>query len=267
MFMPKPTGVLAQISDTHLLPVATGGARARERADNLERTIKALNKLKPRPLALVHTGDMVNFGADNDYGLAREILSSLAMPFYPAIGNRDGRRALMRAFLRGRGDLMGLDMEGFCQYRAALEGFDLVAIDTRSQRSNIGSSCPARVGQARRLLDMDAARPVFVFMHHPPAPVKELRNPLQFESPRHARAFADLFDEYDNIVRILVGHTHRSDMISIGRHMASSQLSLAPDLRLASHKAHHTGEPVFQLHRLEENGEVSSSSHMVRSGK
>ena len=82
---------LAQISDTHLLSLKDNDPVALKRADNLARCVHTINQMPVPPQAIVHTGDMINFGPDNDYGLAHEILSQLKAPFLPTLGNRDSR--------------------------------------------------------------------------------------------------------------------------------------------------------------------------------
>ena len=251
---------LAQISDTHLLPLAGNDAVACKRADNLERCVNTINQLPHQPEAVVHTGDMINFGADNDYGLAFEILSQLKAPFFPTVGNRDSRPHFIKQFLAPK---ILPENAPFCQYRIRLENFDIVCADSKSQTRNVGTSCTARLDQLQALLLEERNRPVFVFMHHPPARVEALRNPLQYDAPENAQAFRELFDRFDNIVRILCGHTHRSDIFPMGRHQASTLPSLATDVRLDHYPPRLAGEPLFQLHELHSDGHVTSTSHFT----
>ncbi len=256
---------LAQISDTHLLPLKSHDPLSLQRAEHLERCVATINGLPNQPEAVVHTGDMINFGPrgsdrENGYGLAFEILSRLKAPFYPTVGNRDSRPEFIKQFLAPAYLQPGAP---FCQYRIQLESADLVCVDTKSATRNIGASCPERVKQVEQLLQEDRDKPVFIFLHHPPARVEPLRNPLQFESIEQARAFSDLFDQYDNIVRILCGHTHRSDFLPMGKHQASTHPSLATDVRLDAYGSRYSGEPVFQLHELLDDRSVSSMSHFA----
>lgn len=252
--------IIAQISDTHLLSLHTGDQIAVRRADDLTRSVAAINALKPQVDAVIHTGDMVNFGEDNDYGLAREILGELDAPFFPVVGNRDDRRGLIDAFVSP-----GILPKNapFCQYRVSLPGGDLIAVDTKSDTRRVGTSCAKRLAELEGLLNEDRNKPVILFLHHPPVPVEALKNPLQFESVAHARALTDLLDEYDNIIRILCGHTHRSDILPIGRHTASTHPSLATDLRLDRYPPRFAQQPILQVHRLEENGLFTSRSQFA----
>ena len=141
----------------------------------------------------------------------------------------------------------------------------MIAADTKSLTRNIGTSCNARIAQLQELLEQDRDKPVFVFLHHPPTRIEALKNPLQFDEIENARAFTDLFDRFDNIVRILCGHTHRSDIVQMGRHQASTLPSLATDVRLDQYPNSLVDEPIFQMHELHEDGHVTSMSHFALS--
>jgi 3',5'-cyclic AMP phosphodiesterase CpdA len=251
---------LAQISDTHLLSLKGRDPRAMRRADNLERCVATINHLPTRPQAVVHTGDMVNFDDNNGYGLAREILSQLKTPFFPTVGNRDSRSELINHFLAP--EILSKDA-AFCQYRISLDTFDLVCIDSKCDTRNMGTSCAGRLVELQMLMQQDTSKPVFIFLHHPPARIEALKNPLQFVSANHASALTDLLDRYDNIVRILCGHTHRSDILEMGRHAASTHPSLATDVRLDHYPESLVHEPVFQLHQLHDDHHVTSMSHFA----
>lgn len=70
----------AQVSDTHV-----GGATG---ADDLRATVKDLNAQKDIDFVLF-TGDITEFGSDEELTLAKRILDSLALPWYVIPGNHD----------------------------------------------------------------------------------------------------------------------------------------------------------------------------------
>ena len=251
---------IAQISDTHLLPLTGNDPLAAKRAENLERCVNTINQMNVQPQAVVHTGDMINFSEENGYGLAFEILSQLKTPFFPAVGNRDSQTHLINQFLAPH--ILPANAP-FCQYRVALKDADLICVDTKSPTRNIGATCDERLKQLDHLLSQDQDKPVFVFLHHPPTRIEALKNPWQFENMEMASALTERFDQYDNIVRILCGHTHRSDIVQMGRHIASTHPSLATDVRLDAYPARLIEEPVFQIHQLQDNLSVASMSYFA----
>lgn len=70
----------AQVTDTHL-----GGATG---VDDLRRTVKDLNQQQDIDFVIV-SGDVTEFGSDEELKLAKQILDSLALPWYVIPGNHD----------------------------------------------------------------------------------------------------------------------------------------------------------------------------------
>lgn len=70
----------AQVSDTHV-----GGSTG---ADDLRITVKDLNQRKDIDFVLF-TGDITEFGSDEELALAKQILDSLTLPWYIIPGNHD----------------------------------------------------------------------------------------------------------------------------------------------------------------------------------
>ncbi|TDS08408.1 outer membrane protein assembly factor BamB family protein [Sphingobacterium paludis] len=70
----------AQVTDTHV-----GGATG---ADDLRRTVEDLNKQTDIDFVIL-SGDVTEFGADDELHLAKQILDSLQLPLYVIPGNHD----------------------------------------------------------------------------------------------------------------------------------------------------------------------------------
>src|SRR5215468_8256996 len=71
--------IIAQISDTHL---ELNTPDADQRIGDFERTIAAINCLDPVPDVIVHTGDIVHNGREDEYARAASILAKARMPVY-----------------------------------------------------------------------------------------------------------------------------------------------------------------------------------------
>ncbi|MCA3933364.1 metallophosphoesterase, partial [Burkholderia sp.] len=96
--------LLAQISDLHIKRPGQLAYRRVDTAAALARCIAKLNALEPRPDAVLVTGDLTDFGHDEEYGNLRGLLETLEIPYYLMIGNHDDRAGLRRAFA-GRAEL------------------------------------------------------------------------------------------------------------------------------------------------------------------
>jgi len=70
----------AQVTDTHI-----GGSTG---ADDLRRTVKDLNESKDIDFVIL-SGDVTEFGSDEELALAKQILDSLKLPLYILPGNHD----------------------------------------------------------------------------------------------------------------------------------------------------------------------------------
>ena len=129
--------IIAQISDTH---IALDTHDADQRIEDFERTIAALNALDPAPDVIVHTGDVVHNGRQDEYAQAVAILAGASAPVYVLAGNKDDRANLHAAF--SACGYLAPDSE-FIDY--AIEDFPvrLIAVDTLSAGSNKGDFCPS----------------------------------------------------------------------------------------------------------------------------
>ncbi len=134
--------LIAQISDCH---ITCPGAPAYGLIDTAERlcsTVEALNSLDPRPDLVIGTGDLTQSGMKAEYAALRTVLSKLAVPFFPCIGNHDAREPFRIAFAH----LAHLiDRMGFIQY--VIEGFSirLIMLDTVKAGSDEPTLCPTRL--------------------------------------------------------------------------------------------------------------------------
>src|SRR5947208_1030624 len=90
--------LLAQISDLHVMPK---GALAYGRVDTarlLRNAVAHLNRLDPRPDAVLISGDLADRGEALAYEHLREILADLQIPFYVIPGNHDRLDVFRRYF-------------------------------------------------------------------------------------------------------------------------------------------------------------------------
>ena len=87
--------IIAQISDTH---IALDTPDADQRIRDFARTIADINALDPAPDVIVHTGDIVHNGRQDEYAQAVAMLAKARAPVYVLAGNKDNRANLRAAF-------------------------------------------------------------------------------------------------------------------------------------------------------------------------
>jgi Icc protein len=150
------------------------------------------------------SGDLADNAADGEYGLVRELLAQLGLPFYVLPGNHDHRDTLRRHF-----DLPGA-VGAPVQYTADLGPLRLVVLDS------------TRPGEVRGELDADRLswldaelagapdRPTVLALHHPPvstgiAAWDEIGLPAA-----DRRALGAVLERHLQVRRIVAGHVHRT---------------------------------------------------------
>lgn len=239
--------IVAQISDSH---VETATPAAVGRLDDLKRTVEAINALRPRPVAVVHTGDVSHDATRHDYRAALAVLELLEVPLFAIVGNRDRRMPFREAF--GGAGYFSPDSP-FIQYAVDLGGLRLVATDTLHDESGLGGFCDRRAAQLRQMLAAAPATPTLVIAHHPPVEVPSLkaRNPLQFHDRGEAAAFVACIGAAPAVVGVVAGHIHRTETVDIAHTTLTTMTSVATDLRRGRDKELYPREVVFHLHTLE----------------
>ena len=246
--------ILAQISDTHIL-ADDADPRTDARLKALERCVRDINRLDPRPRAVIHTGDMAQEGRPEEYARARAVLQGLHMPCHVTPGNRDDRAKLAAAF--------GLAApEPFVLYAVDDHPVRLVALDSLSLDGHMGELCAARLQALAALLAVAPERPTALFLHHPPYDVLTAAPERRFQYHRR-RAVADLarvLAAAPQVVHLFSGHAHRPWHTRMGAAGASTMPSVAPDLRMGDYPPGMAETPVYQVHRYApETGFVSET--------
>jgi len=235
--------LIAQISDTHI------SADAPERTADLECSVAQINALVPRPDVVVHTGDVSHDGLPAQYEIARAALSTLEMPWYVMVGNRDRREALRACFAA---ESRASTTTEFIQY--AVDDFPvrLVCADTLSMSSNKGHMCADRRAELKDLLEAGNGKPAAVFMHHPPFEVPVAPDPMQFIEAATAAECRDILTGAHATCGLFCGHVHRPFETRIDAVPARVMTAVARDLRFGEARPIPADVPRYVLHQIEE---------------
>jgi 3',5'-cyclic AMP phosphodiesterase CpdA len=151
-------GTIVQLSDPHmgadwdgLDPVAT-----------LSAVMIAVGELRPRPAAVLVSGDLSEHAADAEYQQLGEALAPIDAPVYVLPGNHDDRAGLRRHF-----DLPGTGDEPI-QYAAEIGDLRLVVLDTKRNGVDGGELGPERLAWLETTLGADPDATTVLAMHHSP---------------------------------------------------------------------------------------------------
>lgn len=245
--------IIVQISDTHIDPESPN---AEARIGDLRAVVDAINALDLKPDLVIHTGDIAHNGDDAKYRIASEILGGLTCRLQVAAGNRDDAALMPNYFRTGRDLMPGTS---FLQYSIDDLPVRAIALDTTSAHGNQGDYCEARAESLRRALD-ESDRPTVLFMHHPPFEITTSDYPQQFKPWDGAERIAGIIEGRRNVVRGFCGHAHRDFPGAVAGVPFSTMPSVARDLRLGEFSGELAGATLFQLHRIDESGRVTSET-------
>lgn len=244
--------IIAQITDTHIsLDDARGEARIRD----LEACVKDLNALQPQPDIVIHTGDIVHNGERAEYDCAAGLLRQINAPLHVIPGNRDNRAELRRTFA----DITGLaEGDDFIQFKIALPGLNLIALDSTTDTTNKGLLCAERLAFLDHALGEDPDTPALLFMHHAPVDIVDAIDPFQFISRDNADEIAEIIAKNPQAKALICGHSHRAAKAELGTLPVSTAPSVASNLRQGTLRKEADGVPVYEVHEVGDGGGIRS---------
>jgi 3',5'-cyclic-AMP phosphodiesterase len=218
---------IAQITDLHI----TNGTQPKDQARNAARlrvALKDIHELKPRPAAILVTGDLVDQGQPDEYVALKEILAESQIPLHFGVGNHDARPAFRQAF-----PTTPVDENGFVQYAFMIEDLRIVMCDTLEGKEH-GGFCEKRAAWLARTLDEAPDTPTVVALHHPPIPSGIVWMDEPPDAPWLLR-LADVIKDRRQIRALICGHMHRAynglfadQVVSVS---SATSIQLALDLR------------------------------------
>ena len=246
--------LIAQISDTHILPPTSDQPAAGLRADCLRRCVADINTQQPD--VVIFTGDTVQHGQPDEYARLRELLAPLQAPLYVVPGNRDDKSEMRVAF----SDSAAAPAAGeFLHY--VIEDYDtrLIGIDSTLAGERKGRFCEARQAWLDTTLGAQPDRPTLLFIHHPPFDVGD-HYIGGYRHPEEAAALERIVKRHSQVIGLLCGHVHWL----VDREWAGTEArvmpSIAVDVRKGIDEDEAEGRPIYMLHRLSgANGLVSEA--------
>ena len=193
--------LVAQITDIHL-GFEPGNPDELNR-QRLDRTLKVLCRMNPRPDLLLATGDIADNGDDAEsYRRWKEAIANLPFPVYPAMGNHDSREPFLALFPAQP------TAGGFLQYAIEEHPVRILVLDTLEVGRHGGGFCEIRAAWLSERLAEGPGRPTLLVLHHPPI---ETGLSWMTENPEAAwvRRLQAIVEAHPNIVAMIAGHLHR----------------------------------------------------------
>lgn len=194
---------IAHITDLHITSDKDPLNRQRNE-ERLRKVLRAIHARKPRPVAIIASGNLVDRGEPEEYLELKRILQDVHIPLYLGVGSHDLRAPLRRMFPE-----IPVDPDGFVQYAADLGGLRLVMCDTLEEGKSEGAFCKKRAAWLKRALRADRRTPTIVAMHHAP-----IVSGIQWMDPQPdaewIKRFAKTVEGRRQVKALVSGHVHRA---------------------------------------------------------
>ncbi len=261
--------LIAQLSDLHIKAGRRKAYGVVDTAAHLETAIAHLLSQPVPPDAVVLTGDLVDHGSREDYGLLRQLLKPLldqssTLPCYLLAGNHDETNELREAFPE-HGYLRSTT--ALPHYAVTLGGgaLRLIGLNTTIPGQSAGQLNAESLTWLNEQLSSDPT-PAIIAMHHPPFATGISH--MDEIGLANREAFEALTLSHSHVKRIICGHLHRAIETLFGGVIASSCPSTAHqvvlDLRAGAPDQFIMEPPGYQLHRWDG---VRFLTHTVVVGK
>ena len=198
--------LIGQLTDPHISCADEGSASG----EALKRAVRTMLAVRPRPDAVLVTGDLAEAATDAEYELVRELLAPLSMPVHVLSGNHDNPGAVRRHF-----GLPGSQDEPLC-YSVWAGPLRLVLCDTTLPGRDDGRLDGERLQWLEAELSAEREAPTIVAMHHAPL-MTGMRAIDEIGLPAGDRdALATLVAKHEQVLRIVSGHVHRGAVGALG---------------------------------------------------
>ncbi|MGE4335456.1 MAG: phosphodiesterase [Pigmentiphaga sp.] len=197
--------LLAQLSDPHLVPP---GSRLFDRLDTaamLRAALTSVRLLRPRPHALLLTGDLAADGEPAAYAVLAELLRVWDGPVYLLPGNHDDRAALRAAFPTQP----WLGTGGPIHYVIDLDAYALIVLDTLVPGAEHGELDDAQLEWLADALATRRRQRIVIAMHHPPF-ATGMPKLDAIGLRRGGETLARLAMAHGGVAHIACGHVHRA---------------------------------------------------------
>jgi len=249
---------IIQITDTHILPPGEMLYGVTDSAANLRGTVTQINRMRPRPDAVLITGDLVEGPDEASYRHFIELIKALEIPAYVIPGNHDDPQMMLREFA----DTAYFPaIDDTIQYAIEDLSFKVLALNSHSNGTELPEFGEQRLSWLQDQLER-SSEPVLIAIHHPPMTTGiEL---IDMGGSEWFQGLKSMLCGYPQVKLVICGHCHIDLSGRIGHipvYMASAtshQLIAARGIDIAPSAVNVPAAPI--LHQLI-NDEFLSGSY------
>lgn len=217
---------IAQITDLHVT-TDKDPLNQQRNEERLRQVMRAIHELRPRPVAIVASGDLVDRGEREEYLELERLMAESEIPIFYAVGNHDSREGFLSVF---SGPGAQTDANGYIQYAVDFGPMRIVVCDTL-EGPNHGDYDEARAAWLAETLDAEPNKPTAVILHHPPIPSGIQWMDPDPDSPWIGR-LAQVLKGRDQVQVLMCGHIHRAFTGLFAGHVLSAAPATSIQLTL-----------------------------------
>jgi 3',5'-cyclic-AMP phosphodiesterase len=255
--------LICQLTDLHVRPVGHASNRLSETNMFAARAFSAVAALRPRPDAILITGDLTECGLAAEYANLSSLLERyLDLPVYVIPGNHDRRENLRKALAH----LPGVTSDPhYVQYAIDTHPVRFVMLDTVVPGAGHGELRPEQLEWLDQTLAAAPQKPTMIGMHHPPFSCGIAH--MDRIALRNIAAFVGVVARHKQVERIVCGHHHRPIVARVAHAIASIAPSIAHQVEMSLDSKAHANfvfePPAYQLHTWGEvDGFVSHTAYV-----
>ena len=194
--------LLVQITDTHITHRDGLLYGQVDTAENLRDTVQEINRIRPRPEALIVTGDLVETPDRESYEYFIELISAVQIPVCVLPGNHDDP-ALMADVFSGTPYFPVTD--DTCQFALELSDVRLLALNSHAGGSELPELGPRNLAWLEQELER-SDKPTVIGLHHPP-----MMTGIEFIDMAGTDWFQELrriLGQHEQVQLVICGHCH-----------------------------------------------------------
>ena len=194
--------LLVQISDTHIVERGKLLYGKADTALHLAETVAEINAMRPRPDAVLITGDLVEHPGPVTYSHFRDLIEPLEMPVYLLPGNHDDPD-VMWGYFRDNGSFPCTAPH----YQYVIEDFPfrVLMLNSHFDDSELPFFGPRRLEWLDATL-AESDRPALIAIHHPP--MKTGIGFIDMVGDLWYRQIEEVLERHPQVLKIICGHGH-----------------------------------------------------------
>jgi Icc protein len=204
---------IIQISDPHIVPhgqLAYGQVDTAEELANCVETInRRLPEIGPIDLVIV-SGDLTDFGTEEEYQRFRSLMEPLDMPIRAIPGNHDDVEAMRSSF----SDQSWVPADGPINWAMEFDDLAVIGLDSSVADKAHGHLVDETLNFLTAKLDALEGKPTIVTVHHPP--VLTGIEKMDIQNLRDSKQLKKILSGYNGELRLTCGHVHRNVVAPFG---------------------------------------------------